>query len=243
MSAAAEMTISPIRTIISASNPKATIEVSNPSDRIIEIRIDWLDLWATKEGYRPASSNEREQLSAAPYLVLSPPSLRLEPGKRGTVTIMLRGDLPPSAKERRSHVLFSSNAVRTQLRKTSGLEVDAQLQISTPVLIRTRQEPPRVKIGNTKLVRDEKGMLELDITLSTKGKNSAIGKLSVTRSDSKVIEIDNLAIYADEGKRRVRIPLGTHELANSEIRVSFAGVKEQEGSVSASKKFVVAPRN
>ena len=243
MSVAAEMTISPTRTLISATNPTAIIEVSNPSDRIVDINIDWLDLWATKDGYRVATPAERETLSAAPFLVLSPPTLRLEPGTRGQVTITLRDGLPDLKEERRSHLLFSSNAVRTQLRKTGGLEVDAQLQISTPVILRTRDTTPKVKISTTKLLRNEDGLLSLDITLSAKGNSSAIGMLTVEQPDTKPITIDNLAIYTDEGKRRVVVPLGKSALERSSITVLYSGIAEQNGALLATKKFSVTPAN
>lgn len=244
----AEISVSPLRSVLSSRNRSALYQISNSSDRIVEVKIDWVDLWATQNGYRPATPDERTAISAARHLVVEPAFLRLEPGAQGEVTVSLKTDGAIPKAETRSHLLFSSNAARTQLRKTGGgLEVDAKLQISTPVIIRSHARTPDVAIEKVKLVRTKKGLLDTEISLLLTGPYSAIGQLKVElmpknagRSISQSYVTKNVAIYPDTGKRKITVPLLKGQLPTSQINISFSGTDEYSGVHFATKTFSIA---
>lgn len=243
--AAAEITVSPLRQVITKEAPIAVYEVSNASDRIIEGRVGWTDLAAVETGYAPAPPETRARLSAAPYLVVSPARFRLEPGRRTRVTVKLKNGVAVPAGERRSHLLVETAPVRTPLRRAGGgLEADVGLGVSTPVILRGGLAAPVVTIKDTKLLRDAKGLLELQTTLSREGKYSAYGRFAaVMKSDggtATIAEIDNVSLHVDADARRLTLGLGERALPEGTLTLRFVGAAEFEGCVFAEKSFEIA---
>lgn len=245
--AEAEITLTPLRQVITAESPVATYRVSNPSDRIIEARARWLDLAATETALAPAPDSVRPTLSAAPYLELSPAFFRLEPGGAATVTVAMRKGARPPPGERRSHLLIQTEAARTPLRKAGGgLELDIGLGVSTPVIVRSGPGDARAAIGETRLLRDENGFLELETTLLPEGEFSAYGAIVLVFAESGgpasvIAKADNIAAYLDAGKRRVTIPLGARRLPAGVLEVRYEGRAEYQGRLFARRAFNIAP--
>ena len=179
--AAAEISVTPLRQVLQNSNDSARYEISNASDRIVDVKINWIDLTATETGYRPASASERANISAAPHLKLQPAFVSLQPGGRASVTVGYNpnaGSFPQ--EERRSHLLFSTKAVRTSLRKAGGgLKADAGLNISTPVIMRRPGRAPKAEIDSVRLLRNEEGLLDLEAKIALRSAISAFGKVAI----------------------------------------------------------------
>lgn len=249
--ARAEVNISPLRQVITDEARTATYRVSNPSNRIIEGRLRWIDLSATETGYVDAAPEQRENLSAAPYLTVWPAFFRLEPGADVTVTVAAKADAPLPAGEHRSHLLVETDAVRTPLRKAGGsLEVDIGLGISTPVILRGGKGDAGATIGETHLLRTTDGSLELETNVEPKGEFSAYGRIDVvftprTEKGAGAPEvlrsIDNVAAYIDAPRRRVMAPLGVQELPGGVLEVRYVGRSEFEGETFATRSFEIAP--
>ena len=244
--ASAEIIVSPLRQVVTAKDPVVQYEIANVSDRIIDGKVGWTDLAATDTGYMPASPELRAKISAAPFLVVSPARFRLEPGKRTKVTVRLRkgAAIPPG--ERRSHLLIESKPVRTPLRRAGGgLEVDAELGVSTPVILRSGLVAPNVAFEKTKLLRDSEGLLELRTSLVRTGKYSAFGRLTATlssRGKSTVIaQIDNVAIHVDAASRTLTLPLVETALPPGMLTLRYEGADEFSGRIFAEKSFEIAP--
>ncbi len=244
----ADILISPLRQVLTPGAGNAVFTISNPSDRIVDVRISWIDLTATATGYRDASPEERAAISAAPFLTLSPAFHRLQPGARETVTVSLRGDLVVPRGERRSHLLFESAAHRTNLQKiSSGLEADIGLSVSAPVILRSQNTAPgSASFTATRLVRDDKGDLVLETTLKRKGLHSTFGRLDVemTQEGEKIPRrlstLANAAVFTDISERTFSLPLGVSELPKSILKTRYLGAAEYEGKVIAEKRFSIA---
>lgn len=246
--AQAEISIMPLRQVLTDQTRVVTYRVSNPSRRIVDGRVSWIDLAATETGYAAAGAAAREKLSAAPYIRVWPAFFRLEPGASTTITLTLRdGALP--AGERRSHLVIETAAVRTPLRKAGGgnLEVDIGLGVSTPVIIRSGKGSASAKIGETKLLRTPEGLLELETMVEPTGKFSAYGAIEVALTETggeraKIIKrIDNIAAYTDARERRVSAPLGVDQLPAGILEVRFVGSAEYEGETFATRAFELTP--
>lgn len=256
--ATAEINIAPLRQVLSTDGRgprEAVYEISNPSARIIDIRVSWMDLVATQDGYTPASAATRAQLSAAPYLTVKPAYLRLEPGTRAQLTLQLRPDAPALTGERRSHLLIETSAVRTPLRKAGGLQADVTVGITTPVILRGSPEKTgskaggetRAVFGDTMLARDERGDLVLNTHILQSGAFSAYGTLIAdfekagSQTTERLATLDNMAVYPDIGVRRVTIALGTRSLPGGLLSLRFVGRDEYAGREFAAKSFAIAP--
>lgn len=244
--AAAELLVAPLRQVITAKTPVARYQISNPSDRFVDARVGWIDLSATPDGYVTASASARPDLSAAPWLVVSPARLRLEPGARAEVVVRLKKGAAIPAGERRSHLLIETSPARTPLRRASaGLEADVGLGVSTPVILRGGYAAPAVGFDQSKLVRDDHGALVFETTLKSAGRYSAYGTIEaiLVSGDRKerIARIANIAVYPDAGARRLALPLGREHLPGGMLRVTFTGDGETGGRALAEKSFEIGP--
>lgn len=242
--AQAELLVAPLRQVITTKSPVAHYRISNPSDRIVEARLDWMDLAATPEGYKLAPASARASLSAAPYLVVSPARLRLEPGGHAEVVVRLKKGVAIPAGERRSHLLIETTPARTPLRRAgTGLEVDVGLGVTTPVILRGGFSAPAVAFGASRLIRDENGLLALETTLTSDGKYSAYGTLQATfrpGAQAEILaQIANVAVYPDSGARKITLSLGREFLPEGTLHVTYSGAEEQRTRVLAVKIFEI----
>lgn len=248
--ARAEIALSPLRQVITNDAPAAVYQVSNPSGRIIEGRVGWIDLAATETGYRNATPDERAKLSAAPYLTVWPASFRLEPGAKATVTVKLRNGVRTPKGERRSHLLIETAALRTPFRKASGsLELDIGIGVSTPVILRGAGPGAAAHFGDTRLLRNSDGLLELETHVHADSAMTAYGRVDIVmrgardapnREPALLGRIDNVAAYADAGRRRVIAPLQVEHLPPGTVEIRFIGGAEFEGVVFAERSFEIA---
>jgi len=245
----ADMGLYPLRQVLSEDNPRAEFTVSNPSDRIIDGRVTWVDLAATESGYAPAAPEAREGLSAAPYLVARPAHFRLKPGARMSVAVAIRDGVKLPKGERRSHLLIETEASRTPIRKASdsGLQVDVSLGVSAPVILRNGGKA-KAKITDTKLLRDKEGLLFLETSIAPEGDNSSYGRIVVDYTpngeDGKTHRLgarDNVAGFTDAQKRTVSVPFGFVSLSAGELVVRYEGADEYEGVVFDKRAYDVAP--
>lgn len=249
----AEIALSPLRQVVSASSPVVTYRVSNPSARIVEGRIRWIDLAATETGYEEASAEQRARLSAAPFLTVSPAYFRLEPGASQAVTVALKDGAAPPPGEHRSHLAVETGAVRTPLRKAGGApELDIGLAISTPVILRGRSGEAAAAIGDTRLLRARDGRLEIETHVVSTGEFSAYGRVDIMfspagknrPSKARLLKrVENVAAYTDAPRRRVVAPLGVEQLPAGVLEIRYVGRAEFEGREFATRAFeIAAPR-
>lgn len=248
-SAAADIELSPLRQVITAETREATFSVSNPSARILDGRVTWIDMTATETGYAPAKAETRATLSAAPYLTVSPAQFRLEPGARIAVTVTLKDGVAPPAGERRSHLLIETGAARTAIRKAGGqgLEVDIGVGVSAPVLLRGDGRAS-AEIGETKLLRDSEGMLLISTSIAPKGEISTYGRVTAhfkaKESDDPPRLLgarENVAGFVDAETRLVEIPFGFFSLGAGELTLRYEGAAEFKGRLFDRREFDIAP--
>ncbi|MEO0695809.1 MAG: hypothetical protein AAFY84_06895 [Pseudomonadota bacterium] len=245
MPANAELSVTPLRLVIDQKNTIGRFEVSNPSNRIADVKVDWIDLKATMDGYKRASGEERSSISAAPFLTVTPADLRLEPGARGIITVKLRQGIRLPKDERRSHLLVKTSALRTPLRKAGGgLEADVGIGMSMPVIIRPRPFKAEAAFGKTRLVRNKDGLLELETVLTQSGTSSVFGRLDVMlepegNAEYLLATLKNVAVYPDSTARKVRIELGEEYLPASRLTLRYIGEAEFNNREFAAKAFDV----
>ena len=247
--AQADMELSPLRQVITADHPEAAFDISNPSRRILDGRVTWLDLTATETGYAQATTQARRANSAAPYLIVSPAHFRLEPGARIKVTVRVKDGVRIPRGERRSHLLIETAAARTPIRKAgnTGLQVDVGLGMSAPVILRNGGSA-KARIGETKLQRDADGMLLLATTIIPDGDNSSFGRLTVAfkpkdhPDERQLLGVrTNVAGFLDASSRKVEVPLGFTSLGAGELVLRYEGADEYEGRLFDTRSFDIAP--
>ncbi|MBY0421731.1 MAG: hypothetical protein K2Q06_05460 [Parvularculaceae bacterium] len=241
----AEFGLAPLRRVVTETARETTFVVSNPSDRPLKARVDWVDLAATEDGYRPATRAERAASSASPYLTLSPAFLSLAPGQSATIRIAVKKGARIPAGEKRSHLLVETDAVRSPLHKAGGLAADIGLSITVPVVLRGGAGAAEARLGDTRLARAPDGALELQTEVAPAGRYSAYGKLVVrfidaaTGGERQLGVKRNVAAWIDARRRRYVVPLGQPRLPAGRLVVDYVGEEEYEGVVIATREFSI----
>lgn len=247
--AAAEITVSPLRQVLTADAPVGVYRVSNPSRRIIEGRLRWIDLTATERGYQRAAPEDRAAISAAPYLTVWPAHFRLEPGASADIRVAVKSPGAIPAGEKRSHLVIETAAVRTPLRKAGGgLGVDVGLGLSTPVILRGGDGASTASITETRLLRTADGELELVTHIEPAGAFSPYGRIDVLftetgrpQSRRRLKRIENVSGYLDAPRRRITAPLGRESLPRGTLEIVYEGTAEFEGREFARRTFQIEP--
>ncbi|MEM8934988.1 MAG: hypothetical protein AAGC77_01110 [Pseudomonadota bacterium] len=248
------MDLAPLRAVITADTREAKFVISNPARRIIDGRASWVDLTATEQGYAPASADERQTLSAAPLLSLSPAYFRLKPGERTEITVTLKDGARLPKGELRSHLLIEANALRTPIRKAGGegLQVDLSVGVSAPVMVRGAGSAA-AQFANTELVRDDEGFLVLSTAIQALGDHSAYGRIVASftpaptafgqqaLSERILGQRANVAAFPDTEYRRVDVPLGAISLGAGKLTLRFEGAAEFHGRIFAERSFAIEP--
>ena len=247
--ALADIELAPLRNVLTAEHREATFTVSNPTRRILDGRVSWIDLTATEKGYAHATPETRAKMNAAPYLTVSPAQFRLKPGAQIIITVKLKAGLTPPPGERRSHLLIETGAARTLIRKASdkGLQVDIEAGVSAPVILRG-QGRAAAAIGETKLLRDHDGLLMVSAAITPLGDQSTYGRLTATyqpvdgSAATAVLGVrENVAGYPDAAQRVVEIPFGSFSLEAGELTLRYEGEAEFDGQVFDERSFDIAP--
>ncbi len=255
--AKAEITMSPLRGVIHKNNPTLTFIVSNPTQRLLDTRVSLIDLKAGETGYQSPTPSEREAISAAPWLIISPVAFSLEPGERRKITVTLRAGRPLPRLEKRSHLYVESGPARTNIHRInlegqSGLGLDASFAISVPILLRDNgvlTTTPDVHFESTELTRNQSG--ELILKTALKGnliKHSLTGEILITHDSKKnnpgehpktISRLDNVALYTDNHNRKIEIPLGRDDLPPGLLSITYQGRAEYESQIFTVKKFEI----
>ncbi|MEL7485792.1 MAG: hypothetical protein AAGJ87_01105 [Pseudomonadota bacterium] len=247
LEARGEIIVTPLRQVITGEHREAVYEVSNPSSRTLMAEISWIDLKARESGYEPGDPDFRARMSAAPYLIVQPTYFHLEPGARREVAVSLKNGAAPPRGERRSHLLIETRAARTPLRKAGGMQLDIDLGLSTPVILRDRQRAAKAQFGDTRLTRSADGFLVLETFVRAAGDISAYGRVVASlqkHGEPTSVDIgqaENISAFIDADRRRVSVPLGYEHLPAGVLSMRFEGAAEFSGVVFDTRAFDVGP--
>ncbi len=258
--AQAQLLLSPVRHVVTLDAPEAIYVITNASTRRAQASVAWVDLRALEQGYERADAELRKNLSASPFLIVSPSFLDLAPGEQGLVSVTLRRPLPILNGERRSHLLIESHAPRTPLHKANAsLPLDIDLGLSTPVVLRGNVGDAGAELSDTKLTRDEAGLLQLETTIVPKGDFSSYGALVVyfVANDpadplgglplpgalhlpdgaKQIARLSNVAGYLEAKQRRFAVPLNVEFLPAGVLTLRYEGEAEFSGDVFDERSF------
>ena len=262
-SAQAQLLLSPVRQVITTDRPEAIYSVTNASSRRVQASVSWVDLRALENGYEKADVKLRKNLSASPFLVVSPSFLDLDAGQKSLVSVTLRRPLPVLNGERRSHLLIESQAPRTPLHKANAsLPVDINLGLSTPVIVRGAAGKATAKLNDVQFSRNDAGLLQLDAKISPKGDFSSYGALVVyflandptdplrglplpeaahlPGGAREIARLANVAGYLEAKKRHFSVPLNVEFLPAGILTLRYEGTAEFSGIVFDEKSFDIA---
>jgi len=252
--ASAQISLSPLRAVITPQDPEFRFIISNPSQRLTTAKISLLDLKATQTGYENPSHDHRTQFSAAPWLIITPTRVTLKPGTREEITVRLRKSITSPVTEKRSHLLVQIGAARENIHliDTKGIGLDMELAMSVPVILRpikietNKFSKQTTEFIKTELVRNEESHIVMHTNLShDQLKRSLFGDVIVSHQSHKreanriYYKAGNIALFTDHPERQLILPLGRDNIPKGILSVKFIGRGEYEGQLLAEKLFSI----
>ena len=258
--ARAGITISPLRAVLTEESRSIEISVRNSSQQLLDADISLIDLAATPEGYAAPLPRQRDEVSATPWLVVSPTTFSLEPGAQQTVTLHFRDDKTAPTREYRSHLFIETVPTRGNVHAISahaigpdtntGLALDARMAISIPIMVRPAGLAlPKVLLKDPKLVRSDNGSLGFAarLTLPKSAPHRSVhGAVKIIHTPTRPGEaklptriLENVVIYPDAGSRKVTIPLGQDDIQPGELQLVWEGRFEDTAIRPVSRTFKI----
>lgn len=255
----AEINITPLRGVLTPTSSHLKFVVSNPSQHLVSAKVSLIDLRATPTGYTKSDFNHRSEISAAPWLIVSPVSFSLDPGSRQEVLVMLNAGKPLPQTEKRSHLYVETGPSRAKIHQISmvqpgsnqgtGLGLDARLGISLPIILRGADLSTNTKahFKNTQLVRDKNDIIKLETVLSARNlPHSLTGSISLLYTPNnqehdkvEMAQTKNIALYTDSLARNISISLNEKALDAGTLTLTYEGTDEYYGRTLAQKIFEV----
>lgn len=238
-SASAHLIISPQRFVFEDRVRSQTIMLLNDDTAAHTYRLTWKMMKMDEQGvYHDMPLDSSDAHSVPQMVVYSPRQVTLGPGVRQTVRMSLRApaDLPKG--EYRAHLSFEQvpdePAPATGDKKSEGQNIQLKVTVSVtvPVIVRAGDmdagdvsiAEPRLKANNNR-----PPSLALDL-VHTPGQSSAYGVIKVKIGSSEQIGLlSNVALYPEQSKRSVLVPLTKPIPPGTPITVTFEGDGEYKG--------------
>ena len=220
--ATAQIAIAPLAGVLDEDTSQVNFRVTNPSARQLDIALGWTDLQALPSGlYRRSSAQERTFASAAPYLQVSPATLRLAPGDSALVTVKRRGKAPFRRGEYRSHLTLTATYAKALMRKASAsLPIDMGIAVSIPVIIEHRPKAANVSLSSINLSRNADGLLDLNVEIARQGEATWHGHLQATLPNGAQWQRP-LRLFPETSINLRAIPLGVSALPEGDLTLTL----------------------
>lgn len=242
--------VAPIRVVFENRNRSAVLLLLNTDSKPHTYRITWKMMRMDENGqYIDLPLNAEDPHSVANMVVFSPRQVTIEPNGRQNIRLSLRrpADLPPG--EYRAHLLFStlpedSKKNASKESKSAALNLKISLAVSIPIIVREGVSIGEVAIGEPYLKPADNGQQNLHVALShTTGANSLYGRIRVFQQidgkDEQIGILNNVALYPEQDKRLLAVPLTQSPRAGSTLRIAYEGVSEYKGKILAEKTISI----
>ena len=236
--------ISPTRIAFDERQRVAQVVVINNSKEYKTYRLAWEEKIAKPEGgYTRLEEGIAHPTALSNMVRMSPSQVRLAPGERQIVKLVLRRPQNLAEQEYRSHLLFQ--ALPNENKKATqaiGIKIDLILSYSIPVLLRQGSKLPEVDIKSIALSNDQ-GKKSLHVSMQRKGEYSTFGNIEAfykaNNSDKevKVAMVGSLSIYPEVLQQELTLNFFENNAITGpgKLRIVYTGLKEYRNTIFAEK--------
>lgn len=215
------LTVTPTRVVFEERDRSAAVTLVNRGTAAEVYRIFLRNQRMTEEGqFKEIAAGEAAQpgeLFSDGLIVHSPRQVRLEPGVAQSIRLLVRKPEGLAEGEYRSHLVFQivpSEATATSVEEPTGegqiaIQLVPVYGVSIPVIVRHGALEVSGAIENVKIVKDGSGRLQAEFMISRVGGRSIYGDLtaSVAGRDIVLGQMNGVAVYTPNGKRKLTLPL------------------------------------
>lgn len=243
--------VAPVRVVFEDRGRSAVLLLLNSDNKPHSYRISWKMMKMDENGqYQDVPMNPDDPHSVPNMVVFSPRQVSIEPNGRQNIRLSLRrpADLPPG--EYRAHLLFSalpddgSRKGKNQDSKGASLNLKISLAVSIPVIVREGGSIGEISLEEPSLRPGENGQTNLHVALThPEGANSVYGRIRVFlqkgQDGEQIGVLNNVALYPEQKKRHLMIPLTASPPSGSTIRIAYEGASEYKGKILAEKSVAI----
>lgn len=254
MYASANIMVVPLRVLFNDRDRTADITLLNSSANAGVFRVGWMYRKLNPDNtYENIDGPLDPAFDPAQMIVFSPRQVRIQPGGRQRIRMSLRrpADLPPGeyhAHMRLLRLVGQDETERASDAPESGmaLGVVANLGVAVPVVIRQGAYDCRVEITDARFIaagQEDEKQPQIEMFLNRSGLHGAMGRVMVYWDHDGKEEIagrmNNVSLFTEVSRLRVRIPLQITNIPGGTIRVAFEGDGPDRGMKYAEKTFPV----
>ena len=245
----ASLLISPTRIMFEPKDRVKQVILVNSSNQTRSYRIGWEERTVTDTGsYTYFPKDAENPFAASPFVRYSPRQVRLEPGARQIVKLMVRRNGMPELPELRSHLRLTALPLQDETGpdisgQGANLKLNVLTSYSMPVSVRTGDADVIVGIEDIKVSNPTGQKRLITISMNKTGKYSTTGRLeafleSTDGQRTRVGIINNINFF-HEGKTReatIEWQADTPQTGDK-LLVEYYGEQEFTGRVLASKSI------
>jgi len=250
-----DLAVAPTRIVMEGRTRSAQVTLLNKGTEVAVYRVSIINMQMTEAGeYRRVEETGAAGGYADSMVRFAPRQVELQPGKSQTVRIILRK--PPGLQEGeyRSHILFQAvpdpktgQSVEMQT-SDEGLSIRLVVvpAITIPLIVRHGELSASASISDITLSEgDAKNETQpmVSFSINRSGSRSLFGDVSISylppdsHEEFVVGQINQLAVYTPNSRRRISLPLRVPEhvtLSGGRLRVEYRARPDDGGGTIAS---------
>lgn len=229
------------KTYIELDNGKRSdvLEVTNIANKKMRYKVDLVEYKQLPTGEYISLKKDENEMSAKNLIYVSPKSFILDNKNTQTIRIMRKHVNDKvftnlADGEYRTHLLvretedlnpeYSVYQIEETAEKTAqenqesfSIEIKGFMGMSIPVIFRKGTLNVEAKIVSAKKIVNSNGQPVLKLEIDRTGNKSVRGNITILANNKEVGVFDNFAIYSENTKRIVEVPLDLKPLKGREI--------------------------
>ena len=242
----ANMLFSKTYILLDSRRKSDILETTNLSTKKMRYRVHLVNYKQLPNGKYEVVKDNEGQNTAKNLFYVSPKSFILDNKETQTIRIMRKSLSNTNLKdlkdgEYRTHLVvrevedldpdFSAEEITEVAKKeeTEGMTIEVKgfMGMSIPVIFRKGELTSSAKIAKaTKIIKNNKDVLKLEVARN--GNKSVRGNLAILANNKEVGKINNFAIYLENNRRFVEVPLDLTPLKGKEIKSMKISYKDSE---------------
>lgn len=244
--------IEPTRVVISANEKSGSIKLNNTSNKPVAYRMNLVEMGLDDKGaFRRLLDSELPagHRSAKPVIRFSPRQVRLNPGEKQVVRVIVRRKPGMEEGEYRSHLMIQALPILSEktLEQMGKSEEDIALVSASagtsvgftiPVIVRHGKTDASVELKDFQvLARPDNSLAAAQITLGLKGNRSALGPIALSiPNGNKWREIGSIKGYAlfspypqESLQIRLHNDISASDVTGKQVRIVFSNSENSAG--------------
>jgi hypothetical protein len=251
----ADLLVTPKRVVFDDRDRTQQVVLINSSNTARSYRLEWREQQQLPNGgYKTLTQEEAQgRKMASEVMRFSPRQVRLAPGERQVIKILVRRRANMELGEYRSHILFAALPIAEEPSSVADDGIQMRLNVlvsySIPVIMNVGYEAPQIFVSDMKVTptaSPDKKFADIELTFDKTGDYSAYGKIKAyyrpaSEQDYKEVAVLNgVNMFAETNEYLARLAwMRPPEQGAGDLKILIEGDAEHTGLVFAEEVFSI----